>query len=219
MGFQRSPDTLPDAAIKGLRLSKMRRLHLAATSLAPESPNSRWCGAVRPHPHVGEGRLVFNVSRDSNYTHTHTHTQHPPTHTHNPLHTHTQPPPPPHTHNPRGPDATEMCMGFRKSPPHEGLAQALRMESRCSCCRHVWRSPEGPVFLLLRAAHGGPSWERSPAEAGRPEGLEVRGHLGLGGAVRGCPLPGHSQAGPPGQDGSEEGAGGPPREAPPGLGR
>ena len=80
-------------------------------------------------------------------------------------------------------------------------------------------SPEGPIFLLFRVACGGPSWEWSPAGAGRPGGLEVRGRLGLGGAVQGCSLPGHSQAGPPRQEDSEKGAGGPPWEAPPSLGR
>ena len=79
------------------------------------------------HTHTrGKRRLAFNTSRETLTTHTHTHTH---------IHTHT---------HPRGSGTTETCIRFQKSPPHEGLAQALRMESRCFCCRNVWRVPRRP---------------------------------------------------------------------------
>lgn len=51
-----------------------------------------------------------------------------------------------YTHSPWGSDITEMYTGFQKSPPQEGLAQALRMESRCFAAGIFGGSPEGPSF-------------------------------------------------------------------------
>ena len=65
-----------------------------------------------------------------------------------------------------------MCAGFQKSPPHEGLAQALRMESRCFCCRNVWRVPRRPHLSALQGSMWGPllgvvtSWGRKAWGAG-----------------------------------------------------